>query len=418
MSTIAASSLAPVTTDSRIEYLDILRGISILFIFTANIPFFSGWIFIGEEGQLSMSGRQVNELIEMFLLILVDGKFYSLFSILFGIGFAVQYLNAQKSNKPFAAFFVRRMFGLLLIGSIHLFGLWVGDILTLYALLGFLLIAFRKTTDKTLLTTAVVLILMPVIQWIIMKSTGFFYPYLIFGKFQEIWDAMNLPNRDWSGSGRVGFDPMHMLTINSIGDWFQINSKWPMIRLAMILLEGRMFKVMALFIMGFWVGKQITSNDLLQNIPFLKKVMLVGFTLGIPMNILRYYTESQSGDLWEFMGYFSYAFGVIPLACAYAAAIAFWIRNNTNKLAWFAPVGRMALTNYLSQTVICIVIFYGFGFGLAGKVPLWGVMLILIGIFSIQMIFSKFWLSKFKFGPMEWVWRQMTYGKIISLRKS
>ncbi|MFT6866434.1 MAG: hypothetical protein ACJA08_001265 [Cyclobacteriaceae bacterium] len=413
----ATSFITPVGADSRIEYLDILRGISVLFIFTANIPFFSGWIFIGEEGRLAMSGHVINEIIEMISLILIGGKFYSLFSILFGVGFAIQYMSAQKANKPFVAFFGRRMFGLLLIGSLHLFGLWVGDILTLYALLGFVLIAFRKTRDNTLLIIAVILIIMPVLQWAIMQWTGFFYPYLIIGKFQEIWDSMNLPNRDWNGNGMMSFDPMYMLTSDSLGEWFIINSKWPMVRLALILLEGRMFKVMALFLIGFWAGKQILSNHLLQNVSFLKKVMYFGFALGIPMNIFRYFTESQSGDFWVFMEYFSYAFGVIPMACAYAAAIALWVRRDATRLSGFGHMGRMALTNYLMQTAISITIFYGFGFGLAGKVPLWGVMIIMLAIFSFQIMFSKFWLSKFRFGPIEWIWRQMTYGKIISLRK-
>lgn len=416
MSTTATPEVLPVSKGNRIEYLDILRGISILFIFIANIYFFSGWNFMGKELNETFSGSAINHAIETFTTIFVDGKFYSLFSILFGIGFAVQYTNMEKSNRPFVPFFVKRMLGLLFFGLFHIFFMWPGDILTLYALLGLVLISFRKTSNKGLLITAIILITLPILNWLLMLKVGF-YPYILFSKIQEFWVAHDLPLRDWNGSGQESFDPYYMLKVESFSEFLMINLRMPSLRLGLILLEGRIFKVLALFLIGFWAGKQIMNHDLLKNVPFLRKIAMVGFSLGIPFNFLRSYSESQSGEFWDFMVYISYALGVIPMACAYAASIALLLKNGWTGLNWFAPVGRMALSNYLFHTFISLILFYGFGFGMAGKLTLWEIMLLVIPIFSWQIIFSSWWLARFKFGLMEWIWRQMTYGKYMTLKK-
>lgn len=138
----------PVPNKERILYLDILRGIAILFIFLANIKVFSGAYFMSDAEKLSMNTAALDQVLRVLDFLFVDGKFYSVFSILFGIGFAVQYQRMKKDDSVFVPFFMKRMTGLLLIGAIHLFLLWLGDILTLYALLGFILISFRHFTNK------------------------------------------------------------------------------------------------------------------------------------------------------------------------------------------------------------------------------------------------------------------------------
>ena len=140
----------PIKDEDRIIYLDILRGIAIFFIFSANIVYFSGHFDFPKENRLASTLFIFDEYLDYILYALVDGKFYSLFSLLFGIGCAIQYQNLIKRNKPFAPFFRRRMFWLLVFGLIHLHFFWLGDILTLYALLGFVLILFVDFIENSI----------------------------------------------------------------------------------------------------------------------------------------------------------------------------------------------------------------------------------------------------------------------------
>lgn len=409
-------AIKPVTGNQRIQYLDILRGIAILFIFVANVTFFSGYFFYPEDlaQQVDLSG--MDSLVEDLSLVLVDGKFYSIFSILFGIGFAIQYRNAKRSGTNFPSFFSKRMVGLLLIGIIHLWFFWIGDILTLYALLGFVLILFRDWSDRNLLIAAGVLLILPIFHSLFMYLTGAFYPYAFFGMVTQYWVENDFPLRDWSGSGFPSFDPLYQIQETDFKSFLTMKLFDAPVRLALILSEGRIFKVLALFIIGYWSGKQIFGFQLLDDVRRLKRILFWGVVIGIPFNLFRLYSGEQTGPVWTLVGNVSYAFGVVPLACGYAAGIALLVRKGSSFLSLFAPVGRMALTNYLMQTVLAITLFYGIGIGLSGKVGLTISVLISIVIFCFQVIFSKLWLQKFRYGPMEYLWRKMTYGRILSPR--
>jgi uncharacterized protein len=133
---MSIQTLKPIASIDRIDFLDILRGMSIFFIFTANIPFFSGLWFFEPESSIREINWASDEIVRFIHYVFVDGKFYSIFSLLFGIGCVIQYNNATSKGKSFVSFFNKRMFWLLIFGLIHLFLFWAGDILTLYALLG------------------------------------------------------------------------------------------------------------------------------------------------------------------------------------------------------------------------------------------------------------------------------------------
>lgn len=406
----------PLNIKDRIAYLDILRGIAILFIFTANIVFFSGLFLMSTEQQNAMPLAPIDKVLDFVMFTLVDGKFYSIFSLLFGIGFVVQYNNLKKYNKPFVPFFSRRMFWLLLIGLCHLFLFWIGDILTLYALLGFVLIVFRNTSNTHLLRWAAILLLLPIIHWLGMQWLGY-YPYILFEIYSNHWQSLGLPMGEFNGQPFP--DMIYYLKIDTLTDFFKLNLTRPLIRYGMILLEGRAFKVLGIFLIGMWAGRKILNENLLSNTKFLKKIALIGVLLGLPMSCFRTYIEfyTDSSTVWTFLKYVTYALGTVPLAIGYAALIALACQNKTTWLRWFTPVGRMALTNYLCQTLIAITLFHGFGFGLATKLGFTALMGIAICVFTIQNILSKWWLNHFKYGPMEWIWRQLTYGKTMPLRK-
>jgi uncharacterized protein len=413
-----AKATMPVKVTDRILYLDILRGIAILFIFLANITYLSGTAFYSEELASAFSTAWLDHALEILFYTLIDGKFYSIFSILFGIGFVVQYNSVMKSQRPFVPFFTRRMLGLLLIGGFHLVFIWPGDILTLYALLGFVLILFRNFNDKRLLRWAAVLLILPIVHWCAMYFSGIYYPIALFKFVSEQAAPLGLITPESMGTDSPRYYPGATIALENFSVWFQMQVKLPAFRLGMILMEGRIFKVLALFLIGIWAGRQILDKNVLENTSFLKKVTLWGFAIGLPFSILRSLVEFGSfrGDVLDFLYFVFYALGVVPLACGYAAGIALIVISKPKALAWFAPVGRSALSNYLFQSVIAIFIFYGIGLGFTRQFGFSTVVAIALAIFAWQVLFSTIWLRYFRFGPVEWVWRQLTYGKFISLR--
>ena len=411
------NQVKPIQKNDRIDYLDILRGISILFIYTANILFFSGVWFFQNDSPVRLYNLPTDEVFEFLNYVLVDGKFYSLFSMLFGIGCYIQYNNLSSRNKPFAPFFRRRMFWLILFGLIHMFFIWAGDILTLYAFLGFFLIWFVKKSDKTLLTLAVILLLFPLVNWAFMHFTGLYYPGIVFQKNTAIYQHFGLPMIEMQGQHRP--DLIAYLLNENLMDFFKMNLGNGFMRIGMILDEARAFKVFGIFLIGLWAGRKILNDNLLENTVFLKKVFLAGILVGLPINTLRGYIEfySEPTETQHLFHILAYALGTVPLALGYAAGIALLVKKGVTFLNWFKPVGKTALSNYLFQTFISIIIFYGFGFNLTGKFGFTYVMIIGLGVFITQILFSKLWLSYFKYGPMEWLWRKLTYGITLKMKK-
>lgn len=402
----------PVPNKERIQYLDVLRGIAILFILMVNIQYLSGEYSITDIQKTAMSTASLDYVIEMLAYVFVNGKFYSVFSILFGIGFAVQYQRMMKDDKVFVPFFRRRMLGLLLIGSVHLFLIWVGDILTLYAIIGLTLIWFRHFSDKRLLIWAGILLLMPVVNWLAMYLTDTFYPRYFFLLHKELFAAA-VPEMT---SAEIDPDALYM-AIPDLKQLLEVNLFRPLLRLAGILWEGRAFKVLALFLLGIWAGRLILERNILSNTALLKKIVLWGLAIGLPLNLLRTWVEFSdlSGELLPLLEFTLNALALTPMAIAYCAIVALVVTRRPRWLGWFAPVGRTALSNYLFQSLTCIFIFYGVGLGYGGTLGYAAIVLITLLLFGWQIIFSTFWLRYFRFGPVEWLWRQLTYDKPIKI---
>jgi uncharacterized protein len=414
-----AKTTLPLKATDRILYLDILRGLAILFIFLANITYLSGTTFYSDELAASFATAHFDHALEVFFFTLIDGKFYSIFSILFGIGFVVQYNNVMKGKRSFVPFFTRRMLGLLLIGGCHLVFVWPRDILTLYALLGLVLILFRNFNDKRLLRWAAVLLVLPVLHWSAMYLSENFYPYPLFRLVSERAATLGLVTPETMGTDSPRFSPAAQIAGTDFSTWFEMQVKLPFLRLGGILMEGRIFKVLALFLIGIWAGRQILDKNILENSDFLKKIAIWGIAIGLPINVLRAvvkFGEHEGGAVWNFLYHLFYALSVVPMACGYAAGIALLVLAKPQLLSWLAPVGRTALSNYLFQSFIAIGIFYGIGLGLTGHFGFSIVAGIALLIFAWQVLFSTVWLRYFRFGPMEWIWRQMTYGRLIDIR--
>ncbi|WP_291117185.1 DUF418 domain-containing protein [Flavobacterium sp. UBA6135] len=395
----------------RIQFLDALRGIAILGILVANIYYFSGLFFMDPAEQYPWAASSWDMPFDFVLYTLVDGKFYSIFSLLFGIGCAIQYHSLQKLEHPFVPFFTRRMFWLFVIGMCHLTFIWLGDILTLYAVLGFVLMHFVHTTNKNLLKYAIILLLLPLVNDFVINHIGWNYPKHFFKMNQAVATYFDIPMREF---GEVKTTNMnHYLKNEDWGVFFKANLSNVFIRIGYLLEEGRPFKVLGIFLIGLWSGRAILHNNLLTNTKLLRKIALLGITIGLPICFLRTYIDFFGYELpyASTLKTLTYALGTVPLALGYAAVLALLHQKKATLFRWFEPVGKMALTNYIMQSFLAIGFFYGIGLGFAGKFGAIAIFGIALLIYTVQIIGSNLWLQRFKQGPFEGLWRKLTYKK-------
>lgn len=398
------------TTKQRYIILDALRGLALLGICLANFPEFSLYTFQNNITQQAMPTAGIDTVIKYLQYIFIDGKFYTLFSLLFGIGFSIILFNAEQNNRNGIKIFYRRMVVLFLIGLFHLIFLWAGDILILYAFLGFFLPLFRKVSNKGLITWAVALLLIPIaveagvelFRWNLsapaISATKYFHNQ--FGITEQNFPVWLVESRSY----------LDVLKFNLAGSF---------IRLQEFIDGNRAFKVMGLFLLGLYIGRKNIYKNLSENKILLRKVMLSGFFIGFPTSLLYAWSAMNGHSLGLTVHSLFYAFSVIPFALFYISAICLWHIQNKERIIFklFAMPGRMALTNYLMQSVFGIIIFYGIGFAAGAKTGLVYVELTALAVFGIQIIYSHLWLQYFRFGPLEWVWRMLTYGKWLNLVK-
>jgi len=403
----------PIPAAERVELLDALRGLAILGIFVINLHAFSEWSAISASEQAGLPTAAVDPAVFLLMTLLAQGKFFSLFSLLFGIGFAVQMLRAEEKGVDFAPRFRRRLWVLLGIGMVHLCFVWYGDILVLYALLGFLLIPVRRLGDRPLLIAAAALILVPVaVHSMIVLSGGVLNPGTPLRVVAVGVDAhfgIQMEDYPWI-LGRLGWV-----------EFFQVNASGPLWRFAYFLEESRAAKVFGMFLIGFVAARRLIFRDIDAHRAVLSRVLVAGLALGLVANTVWLWIRigSPPSESWTGVAEtMAYALGVAPLALAYAAGFALvwqrpWWRRQLQRLA---PAGRMALTNYLMQSVIGIALFYGIGLGWTGRVGPALVLPMVIIIFVAQVQLSALWLHHFRYGPVEWLWRSLTYGQWQRLR--
>lgn len=386
----------------RIDLLDALRGLAIFGILLANIVDWSGWGSLTDPQKLGLAGEVGERWYDFLLAMLVEGKFYTIFSFLFGLGFALQLSRLEKRGANGLAIFRRRLAILLAIGILHMVLIWSGDILALYAALGFLLPSMRHWSDRRLLVGAVVLILLPIPGGITMHLLGIPPGFGLFALGNRLFVALG---------GELGKEAMW----RAREDWgalFAWNFPGPLFRIGSFFASWRIPKVLAIMMLGLWAGRRLIAGTLLEDRMLLKRVAIAGFLIGLPVNFA--FAANGGLDQEEFkpalIAFILYATGVVPLGLAYAASFALAWPKARAVLGIFAPPGRMALTNYLMHSVLCIIIFYGIGFGLFGKLNPLEICGVALVIFTGQIILSRLWLSTFAQGPVEGLWRRLTYG--------
>ncbi len=402
---------APVAAAERAHVLDALRGFSLLGILVAHAPGFSGWDYLSPAEQAAV-GSSLDGGLQLLRDVFVRGKFMSLFSLLFGIGFSIQHARAAARQDGFAGRFRRRQLGLLALGVLHS-AIWHGDILLTYALLGLLLIPTAAWPARRLFGVACALFALRALWTAIMLGgTAFLLPV-----------AVALVGGE-GGSGGISDQRVAgwMAGAHS-SQWSEMlagNGSFLAIKWVYFVYEGRLLSIGAFFLLGAALGKSGSYRSLHQIVSPSGRRALVGVALlgNVALAVLwprvAIFPPTALGVVTNLV----YGVAVPALAIAYAIGIAsLWERGALLRtLGLFTAPGRIALTVYLSQTAVQIFVFYGVGLGYRGSFSLLEATVFAFGLFGLQVVLARLWVRHFQLGPIEWLWRCATYGRWLPLR--
>ena len=401
------NSLTPTAEKQRFIILDAMRGLALLGICLANFPEFALWTFLSREAQEAMATAHADDVVHFFQYLFVDAKFYSIFSILFGIGFSIILSHSEERGNSGISLFYRRMFTLLCIGIAHLLLLWSGDILALYAITGMLLPLVRKLSDKRLLTLAAACLSLPILLDAWQELSGI----SISATIETAW---------WAKAHSYG------ITEENFASWLRDTDNYQGVH--QFLMQGaiermyefvdghRLLKVLGLFIIGYTIGRNRLYARLAENKHSLSVTFFTTLAIGLPSSIL-YAISAVSHHCWGgTIHSMLYALSAYPMALAYITAFCLLYLRRPKSMLFnlLSKPGRMALTNYLTQSLFGIAIYYGIGLGLGLSMGLWQIELTAIAVFLIQILLSHFWMQHFRYGLVEWLWRMLTYLKWLN----
>jgi len=398
--------IGPVSLSERIQFIDVLRGMALFGILAANMRAFFAPLDVYDNIGVLFHGRA--DVIGQWVVdAFIQGKFITIFSFLFGMGFAIQMSRAEAKGVRFMSFYPRRLLALALFGLIHGILIWGGDVLLTYACSGAILLLFRNREQKTLLWWAGSLFALPIVV-----STVFLGIY--FSRWRRPWMVPKPPDM---AKVHTALQIYAHGTVRQIlaQNWVEWKQELPLTLFAIYAT--------ALFLLGMWVWRAGIVQRLGEYKAVLQRVcawcLPIGAALSIYVATVRALIPHTQVSLWGFSAGVLWLPSSHILAAGYASGLAvLFLHDDWRKwLMPFAAVGRTALTNYLMQSVICTLFFYHYTTGLYGRIgPAWGWVPTVIS-YSTQVVISNWWLSHYRFGPMEWLWRGMTYGKFPALRK-
>jgi uncharacterized protein len=411
----AAAAAGPVAAGERIATLDVLRGFALLGILLVNMEFFSQPVYTQAFNAGIFTGP-LDRAAAWLVAWLAEGKFYSLFSFLFGYGLTIQMGRAAARGASFGPLYLRRLFVLLLIGLAHAFLIWVGDILVLYATVGVLLLLFVGRRPKTILIWAAILLLVPAL--FSLASAGLLAVARLMPEVAAEIDrgvAMTEAGYREAAARATG--------VYREGGFAAITAQRArdlrfLYGFSIFVVPG----ILAMFLLGLYAGKRELFQRVAEHLPFWRRVLGWGLGFGLVAN-LAYATLSESAGRATaspavLVGTALQVLGAPALCLGYVAALTLLLRRAAwrARLAPLAAVGRLALSNYLLQSLVCTTIFYGYGLGLFGRVGPAPGLLLAVAIYLLQLPLSVWWLRRFRFGPAEWLWRSLTYGRRQPLR--
>ncbi|TPG70580.1 DUF418 domain-containing protein [Brevibacillus laterosporus] len=342
-----------VTKKERIVSMDILRGIALMGILLVNAPAYMVYI----EGQ-SISQQAFDPTLRLLYNLFITTKFFSIFSFLFGLGFYIFMSRAEaRGDKPFILF-VRRLAALFLFGILHMLT-WFGDILAYYAILGFVLMPFYRRSARTILS------------W----SMGLFATTVLASGIAALQTYLGTPVPEFIGS-----------------------------------LKSDTFAILGMFLLGLYVGKQNIIAEVDKHVHLLRRTQIITFILSIIPFVGILWCHFTDNPIKEILQPFFSRMDTYPMALLYMSSLFLGLRNErlANALKPFANYGRLGLTAYFTQNIFgsILISLFGWSNGYTLVQSFYMALIILI----VQLMLSNLYFLKFKQGPLEFIWRKMTYG--------
>ncbi|HVR97841.1 MAG TPA: DUF418 domain-containing protein [Thermoanaerobaculia bacterium] len=413
MSLRDGTAASPVLPGERLETLDVLRGFALLWIFTFNVFIFSGYEFLGDDEARALATYPLDTTVKFLRHLFIENKDFSLFAFIFGIGFGLMASRADSAGRSVVPLFLRRQGVLLAFGLAHAVFLWGGDILAIYAVLGLCLLPFLRLSPRTILTAAVVVYLLPIplyaLSILIQPPT----PYAAAVAWTGEPNLFGIWTEGFTHGGYVEVVKGNLAFLSLWWTMFTLNLYWP--------------DVIGMFLFGLFVSRtrlieRIEADPSLLPGKWVAWAGIAGIAGNIVFAVLTYrgdvyYPPSAAGLVLTLVQYTA-----VPLLCFFYMAGLAWLSQRPAWRRRFKPlvaVGRMTLTNYLMQSLLCMFIFYGIGLGLYGKIGAAPAVAVAWVIYTLQVLFSRWWWSRgFAFGPAEWLWRRLSYGGAPSLKAS
>ncbi|MGW7072186.1 DUF418 domain-containing protein [Streptomyces sp. NPDC054855] len=378
---------------ARLAQVDALRGFALLGILMVNITYMaSAYHGTGLEDP-GLSGP-VSEAVRWLVAVLFEAKFFLLFSFLFGYSFTLQIDSAERRGARFTPRFLRRLTGLFVIGVVHAVVLFPGDILTLYAVLGLILLALRRIRPRTAVRIAVALL----------AVTAVAYAFLALAAGHAGGDGTISPST--AAAAAQATEALRGGPASVIGAHLE---ELPDVAFLLVFFQAP--SALAAFLLGLAAGRRRALADTDRHQRLLRRLQWVGFTVGLPGAIV--YADASLNHPESAYQLFAMGLDVVTaplLAAAYAATVLRLThgRRGQSLVNALAPAGRMSLTNYLGQSLVCALLFTGLGAALVGRVPPIGVAAIALTLFAVQTVASRRWLRHHAYGPLEWLLRAWT----------
>lgn len=412
----AAAPVAPIEAEERVRELDVLRGVALFGVFLMNMIGLTEAEVMATSIQLeSLPTAHLDRVLFQVVNLLFLDKANTLFAFLFGLGFYLQMERLEARGADFVRIYRRRLAVLLCMGLVHIVFIWMWDILHLYALAGFALLAMRKVRTRTLLVGGVLLTL--------------------FGRISQDSIAEFTDLDTWFGLPSPYSDSAVVVrqSLSAAGDYVGLFHEFARLNLVDYLLNASIvgwgLYALGRFMLGAWVGRHGWVQRAAAYLPGFRRTLWAtlpaGLLLGAAAQVI--FADAQSDrvpqwDHWLFVGRTLHLFSVPLLATGYLCAIVVGLHTPKGRrlLTPFAWSGRMALTNYFGQSLFYAVVVFGVGPGLdlAGRIGATEVLAMVMVAYATQILFSRWWLSRFLYGPAEWIWRGLTYGRLPPLLRT
>ncbi len=419
--------MKPISSNERVQLLDVLRGFALLGILLVNIMSFSG-IWSGGQEWDGYADLTVDAFIKFFF----RGKFLALFAMLFGVGFALQSRRYEATPNLFLPIYGRRMLVLFLIGLAHM-TLDPLEVLGVYALFGLALLFFRRIQSKYLLFWTFLLMPLPYLHTAVIstwtsgeavtqastESANDEKPVIQYVS-NMVAEEEEEADDDYGWNAYQGERAIKVYSEGNFKEVLTYNTRFSINRWTSSWVSYLWMSVpLPLMLLGFFIGRKIVFANIKNTISRVRFLfwssLITGITLTWSAEFLFEWAYTGGWDAWLwFVGSLAWVLGSWLLALSYATGISILFQKSLWKqfLKPLEAVGRLTLSNYLLQTGTCILLFYSFGLDLYGKVGPTKVILLAVGIYTIQVLLSIWWSGRFRFGPVEWLWRSFTYGKL------